>query len=130
MTWSIALSAGALVAAGLYLALGRDLLRVVVGVSLLGAGANLAVFGAGRPDRIQPPFVDRGTTALASSAADPVPHALVLTAIVIGLSLTCFSLILVLALAERTQAGRVGDGDAAEPGPRPDGTPTVLVSHD
>jgi multicomponent Na+:H+ antiporter subunit C len=130
MTWSVALAAGSLVAAGLYLALGRDLLRVVVGVSLLGAGANLAVFGAGRSDRVQPPFVEHGASALAASAADPVPHALVLTAIVIGFSLTCFSLILVLALTEQTQAGRGGDGEAAEPGPRPDGTPPVLVSHD
>lgn len=130
MTWSVALAASALVAAGLYLALGRHLLRCVVGVSVLASGANLAVFGAGRFDRVLPPFVEGGATALAPAAADPLPHALVLTAIVIGFSLTCFSLVLVLAIGEGVPTVDDLDLEAAEPRPRPDGMPAVVSRHE
>ena len=130
MIWTVALAAGALVAAGAYLALGRDLLRLAVGISLLGAGANLVVFGSGRADRVLPPFVDAGTAVLGPAVADPVPQALVLTAIVIGFSLTCVSLILVLAIRQQTGVADSGDLRSAEPRPRTDGAPPVLEDHD
>jgi multisubunit Na+/H+ antiporter MnhC subunit len=58
--WAVALSAAALVASGVYLALSRDALRAVVGVSLVSAGANLVVLSAGRVDGLMPAFVAQG----------------------------------------------------------------------
>ncbi|MCC7035320.1 MAG: NADH-quinone oxidoreductase subunit K [Acidobacteria bacterium] len=123
MIWAVALSAGALVASGAYLALSRDALRAVVGVSLIGAGANLVVLSAGRLDAVMPAFVPEGASRLADGAANPLPQALVLTAIVIGFSLTCFALALVMTIRQR-----VGDTDstglrAAEPPAGADGLP-------
>lgn len=101
MIWSVALAAAALVAAGTYLALSRDLLRSVIGISLIGAGANLVVVGSGRLTATAPPFVEPHLGQLPTAAANPLPQALVLTAIVIGFSLTCLSLVLVLAIRQR-----------------------------
>lgn len=129
MIWTVAVAAGALVAAGVYLALGRDLLRMAVGISLLGAGASLVVLSAGRADRVLPPFVEAGAASLGAGGADPVPQALVLTAIVIGFSLTCVSLLLVLAIRQQTGVADSDDLDSAEPR-RKDGKPLVLPDHD
>lgn len=124
MTWALAIAAGAIVAAGVYLTLSRDLLRCVIGISLLGVAANLVVLATGRPTGGEPPIVPVGETMLAAGPS-PLPQALVLTAIVIGFSLTCFSLVLVLAIQQRTKCS---DGDAlreVEPPPGDDGKPAV-----
>lgn len=124
MIWALALAVFATVAAGVYLALSRDLLRCVIGVSLIGAAANLVVFAAGRVGTMQPPVIPAGEAVL-SAAVNPLPQALVLTAIVIGFALTCFSLVLVLALKSRTG---VADSEVlrlAEPPPGADGKPAL-----
>ena len=126
MIWLLAIGIGATVAAGIYLTLSRDLLRCVIGISLVGAATNLVVFAAGRPGVGVPPLVPLGDTVL-EHAANPLPQALVLTAIVIGFSLTCFSLVLVLAII----AGKgTIDGDElhdAEPPAGVDGKPALEV---
>jgi multicomponent Na+:H+ antiporter subunit C len=122
--WAIAVAVFATVAAGVYLALSRDLLRCVIGVSLIGAAANLVVFAAGRVGTMVPPVIPAGETML-SAAVNPLPQALVLTAIVIGFALVCFSLVLVLAL--KSHAG-IADSEAlrlAEPPPAADGKPAL-----
>jgi multicomponent Na+:H+ antiporter subunit C len=124
--WSIAVAVAALIAAGVYLALGRELLRAVVGLSLIGAGANLAVLAAGRVGSAVPAVVPPGDEVLAAAAANPLPQALVLTAIVISFSLVCFSLLLTLALAQQSGVADSRDLNAAEPRPRADGQPAVL----
>ncbi|MEV4576209.1 Na(+)/H(+) antiporter subunit C [Nonomuraea jabiensis] len=81
----------AMVATGVTLLLERSLVRVLAGVVLLGNGVNLLIVTAGG-DPGGPPFVDvRGR-------ADPLPQAMVLTAIVITLGVTAF----LLALAHRS----------------------------
>lgn len=126
MIWAVALSAGALVASGAYLALSRDALRAVVGVSLIGAGANLVVLAAGRLDAVMPPFVvPDGASRLAEGAANPLPQALVLTAIVIGFSLTCFALTLVMAIRQRFGGTDSTELRAAEPPAGADGLPAL-----
>jgi multicomponent Na+:H+ antiporter subunit C len=82
------------VTAGVMLALSRDLFRLIVGLAVLGSAANLVVFMAARPGTLVPPLIEAGAGALAPAAADPVPQALVLTAIVIGFALLCFALVL------------------------------------
>jgi len=97
MTAVIALTIFFTVTAGLYLALSRDLFRCVIGLAVLGAAANLVLFAAGRLDSPLPAVVPSGDSIL-GDAANPLPQALVLTAIVIGFALLCFSLVLLLRL--------------------------------
>jgi len=100
MTWAIALAVWFSVTAGVYLMLSRDVLRCVLGLAVLGSGANLVLFAAGRLGPEAPAVVPLGEAVL-REAANPLPQALVLTAIVIGFSLVCFSLVLVLRLIQR-----------------------------
>lgn len=90
----LALSSGVLYAAGIYLMLRRRLAQLIIGLGLLSNGTNLLIFTAGGLTRARPPIVPDGAAALQLPYADPVPQALVLTAIVIGFGLTAFSLVL------------------------------------
>jgi multicomponent Na+:H+ antiporter subunit C len=90
----LALVIGVLVAAAAYLLLARDLPRGLLGFVLLGTAANLSIFAAGRIGTMAPPLVDQGARALAADAANPLPQALILTAIVIGFGLAAFTLVL------------------------------------
>jgi multicomponent Na+:H+ antiporter subunit C len=90
----LALGSGALYAAGIYLMLRRRLAQLIIGLGLLSNGTNLLIFTAGGLTRARPPVVPEGEATLVQPYADPVPQALVLTAIVIGFGLTAFSLVL------------------------------------
>lgn len=95
MIWILALALTIVAAAGVYLATSRDLLRVTLGLSFLGSAMVLLVVGSGRVDSAQPPFASEGMQAL-EPAANPLPQALALTAIVIGFALLCLTIVLVL----------------------------------
>lgn len=117
---------GVTIAAGVYLILARDLLRSVLGVSLVGVAANLALFAAGRPNSADgAPVLAVGQEALDASAANPLPQALVLTAIVIGFALTCVSLVIVLAVAQRAGVSESEGLRKAEPPAGADGKPII-----
>jgi multisubunit Na+/H+ antiporter MnhC subunit len=121
----VALGAALAVAAGVYLTLAGDLFRRVMGLALLGSAVNLAVLLAGRVGSMVPPLVPVGAQALAPGAANPLPQALVLTAVVIGFALTALGLLTAVVLRER--AG-TDDSDAirlAEPPPRDPVKPPV-----
>lgn len=90
----LALVIGVVFAAGVHCLLQRSLMRLVVGVILLGQGANLAVFCAGGLVVGRPALIAPDASALPVGAADPLPQALVLTAIVIGFGLTVFTVTL------------------------------------
>ena len=94
MELALAIAAGVLYAAGLYLMLRRRLAQLVVGLSLLGNGSNILIFTAAGLTHDRPPIVDPGTGSLTAPFADPVPQSLVLTAIVIGLGVLAFALVL------------------------------------
>ncbi|WP_119287761.1 NADH-quinone oxidoreductase subunit K [Azohydromonas sediminis] len=98
MIWAFALSVWITVTVGVYLAMSRDALRVVLGLALLGSAINVLLFASGRLGATLPAVVPAGGDVLAADAANPLPQALVLTAIVIGFALVCFSLVLVLRL--------------------------------
>jgi multicomponent Na+:H+ antiporter subunit C len=106
MIWAVAFALWITLAAGLYLALSRDVLRCVVGLALLGSAVNLLLLAAGRLGSAQPAVIEAGGQVL-QGAANPLPQALVLTAIVIGFALMCFALVLVMQLVRR-----VGTDDA------------------
>jgi multicomponent Na+:H+ antiporter subunit C len=103
------------VAAGVWLLLSRDLFRVVIGLSVLGSAVNLIVFIGGRPGTLLPPVIEKGSDVLAQSAANPLPQALVLTAIVIGFALLCFSLVLAARLNRQHGHTDIADYQASEP---------------
>jgi multicomponent Na+:H+ antiporter subunit C len=90
----LALAAGVLYAAGIYLMLRRRLAQLIIGLGLLSNGTNVLIFVAGGLTRARPPVIPEGVDALVPPYADPVPQALVLTAIVIGFGLLAFSLVL------------------------------------
>lgn len=100
MIWVLALTVWVTVSAGVYLALSKDVFRCVLGLAVLGSAANLVLFATGRLGSVAPAVVPLGEQIL-TDAANPLPQALVLTAIVIGFALVCFSLALVLRLIQR-----------------------------
>ena len=93
MTVTLAATAAVLFGIGTYLLLQRKLSRIIIGLGLMTHGANLLLITAGR--RGSPPIIGSGDPA---SFADPLPEALVLTAIVITFGVT----VLLLALAYRS----------------------------
>ena len=94
MTLALAATVGVLYAVGTYLLLQRTLTRIVIGLALLGHGANLLLLLAGGPPGV-PPLVGDGPLR---GAADPLPQAMALTAIVITFGVLAF----LLALAYRS----------------------------
>lgn len=88
----LALGLGVLSACGLYLVLRPSSFSVVLGLTLLSYAVNLLIFFGGRINARTPPLVLPGTTG----HADPLPQALVLTAIVIGFGMTAYLVALTL----------------------------------
>ncbi|KIC58075.1 cation:proton antiporter [Sandaracinobacter neustonicus] len=86
----------AIMACGVYLLLSRHVMRIVYGVILISASVNLVLFLSGRIGPNPPPVIPSGETVLSAGAANPLPQALVLTAIVIGFSLVAFAVALAL----------------------------------
>lgn len=88
---TLALTIGVLVAGGTYLVLQRSMVRIIFGMALLSHAANLLLLAAGVSAWRAEPLADR-TSAV--DAADPLPQAFVLTAIVITLAITVLMLTL------------------------------------
>jgi multicomponent Na+:H+ antiporter subunit C len=86
---------GGLYAAGLYLMLRRSVVRLVIGLSLIGHAANLLIFSAAGMTRARPPIVPEGAARPDVPFADPVPQALILTSIVLGFAILAFAMVLV-----------------------------------
>lgn len=90
----LAIASGTLYATGIYLMLRRRLAQLIIGLGLMSNATNLVIFMAGGLTRGRPPVVPEASTQLVAPYADPVPQALVLTAIVIGFGLLAFALVL------------------------------------
>lgn len=86
---------GVLYATGLYLMVRRSLVKTIFGLALLGNGANLLIFTVGRLSAGRPPYIPLGALEPPPSVADPLPQALILTAIVIGFGVQAFALVLI-----------------------------------
>jgi multicomponent K+:H+ antiporter subunit C len=99
MEFLVASGIGALTAAGLYLILLRRTFPVVIGLSFLSYAVNVFLFAMGRLVVDRPPIV----SATAAGYTDPLPQALVLTAIVITFGMT--ALIVVLSLRAFLETG-------------------------
>jgi multicomponent Na+:H+ antiporter subunit C len=86
---------GGLFAAGLYLIMRRSIVKLTIGLVLLSQAANLLIFTASGLIRGSPPLVPPGETSPPTPYADPLPQALILTAIVISFGVLAFTLVLV-----------------------------------
>ncbi len=95
MNTLIAIVIGALAAGGVYCLLRRSLMKLIIGIALLSQSVNLIVFSAGGLKPASPPIIESDQQILQGNYADPLPQALVLTAIVIGFGLIAFSLALI-----------------------------------
>lgn len=98
MEFLLATGIGFVTAAGIWLLLRGRSFPVVLGLSLIGYAVNVFIFAMGRLWMGVPPIVDAGP-----DVADPLPQALVLTAIVIGFATTGF--VIELALRSRHDNG-------------------------
>jgi len=91
----LAFVVGVLYAGGLYMLMRRSIVKLIIGLALLSHAGNLLIFTAAGITRGSPPLVPEGMMALQTPYADPLPQALVLTAIVISFGVLAFALVLV-----------------------------------
>jgi multicomponent Na+:H+ antiporter subunit C len=94
---------GILFGCGCYLCMRRNIIRVLLGIMLFGQAANLLIFtAAGLATSGKPPIIPADALTLRGAHADPLPQALVLTAIVIGFGVLAFAIALVLRAWHKT----------------------------
>jgi multicomponent Na+:H+ antiporter subunit C len=86
---------GGLYTAGLYLLMRRSIVKLILGLVILSNAANLLIFTSARLTRGHPPLVAAGLSQPVPPFADPLPQALILTAIVISFGVLAFALVLV-----------------------------------
>ena len=103
----LALAIGVLMASGVWLVLRPRTFQVAIGLSLISYAVNLFIFSMGRLRSNAPPVLDSGTDVQAALYTDPVPQALVLTAIVIGFAMTALFLVVLLASRGLTRTDHV-----------------------
>lgn len=108
----LALAIGVLIASGVWLLFRPRTFQVVIGLSLISYGVNLFIFSVGGVRMGAPPVLDPAVRDI-SAYADPVPQALVLTAIVINFAMTALFLVVLLASRGLTGTDHV---DGQEPG--------------
>ncbi|PKL84966.1 MAG: Na+/H+ antiporter subunit C [Ignavibacteriae bacterium HGW-Ignavibacteriae-1] len=94
MTLLLAIVTGILFTAGFYLVLRRSLVKVIFGLMFLGHAANLLIFNIGRLTKGAPAFILEGNQTAVEPYAEPIPQALILTAIVIGFGVQAFAIVL------------------------------------
>ncbi|TCS36535.1 multisubunit potassium/proton antiporter PhaC subunit [Paucimonas lemoignei] len=105
-----AVAVGILAGSGVWLLLRPRTFQLIMGLSLLGYAVNLFIFGMGRLAVGKAPIIDSQLGADPARYADPVPQALVLTAIVIGFATTALFLVVLLGSRGLTGTDHV-DGE-------------------
>ncbi|HEY9548322.1 MAG TPA: Na+/H+ antiporter subunit C [Kiloniellaceae bacterium] len=109
----LSLGIGVLTGSGVWLLLRPRTFQVIIGLSLISYAVNLFIFGMGRLRTAMPPILDPGTVGDPARYTDPLPQALVLTAIVIGFATTALFLVVLLAARGLTGTDHV-DGRERE----------------
>ena len=110
----LALVIGVLGGAGIWLILRPRTFQVIMGFALLSYAVNLFIFSMGSLSIDQPPIVEPGREASLAQYSDPMPQALVLTAIVIGFATTALFLVVLLASRGFSGTDHV-DGERGDP---------------
>lgn len=99
----LSIGLGVLTASGVWLLLRARTFEVLLGLTLLSYAVNVYIFAMGRLLPASPPIVDKGLTATLATTTDPLPQALVLTAIVISFAMT--ALLAVIAMRSASAHG-------------------------
>jgi multicomponent Na+:H+ antiporter subunit C len=102
MTLIVAITVGVVFAASVYLLMSRELKSIAIGMFLLGHAANLAIIAVSKSPIGKRPPVLGPEGALTGAEVDPLPQALILTAIVIGFAVQAFLLTLLVLTWRRT----------------------------
>ena len=109
----VSIALGVLCSGGVFLMLRPRTFDLVLGLTLLSYAVNLFIFFMGRLHVAAPPILDKHRAPDLSAYADPLPQALVLTAIVISFAMTAVLLVIALRAREATGTDQV---DGREPG--------------
>lgn len=105
---------GILYAAGIYLVLHRNFLKLIIGLVVLGHATNLFIFTISRLTRGNPALISEGAETGDASFADPVPQALILTAIVIGFGIQAFAIVLIKRSHDALKTNDTNDLDQTD----------------
>ena len=115
MEHAVAILVGILFASATFLLLSGSIIRLLLGVFVLGNATHLLIFVSGRLSLAAPPLVPEPLKVPAEAIANPLPQALILTAIVISFSLFCFLLVLAYRAYEELHTVRTEEMRIAEP---------------
>lgn len=114
MEFALASVIGVLTAGGVYLLLRSRSFDVILGLTLLSYATNLLIFSAGRLAPGRPPVLRNGVEPTLAAYADPLPQALVLTAIVIAFAMTAVTIVVAMRSRSDNRSDHVdapGDGE-------------------
>ena len=106
---------GLFFSAAVYLMLSKFSIRIMLGIAILGNAVNLLLFTAGRLTREVPPIIAGNLDVLPAGAANPLPQALILTAIVISFSFLAFLLVLTYRAYQDIGTDNTDEMRVAEP---------------
>ncbi len=111
----LAIAIGVLTGSGLWLLMRPRSYQVIIGLCLLAYGVNLFIFGMGRPRIGAAPIMPKGGFVDPTAYSDPMPQALVLTAIVIGFATTALFLVVLMAARGATGTDHVDGNEGGNP---------------
>lgn len=100
---------GVLYGTGIYLMLRRSMVKLLIGLLLLGNGANMLIFLLGDLTKGKPPVIPGDSNIFTEIYADPIPQSLILTAIVISFALQSFAIILLKKVYLATGSDNLDD---------------------
>ncbi|WP_119308418.1 Na+/H+ antiporter subunit C [Cohaesibacter haloalkalitolerans] len=106
---------GIFFAVSIYLMMSRYTIRIMLGIAVLGNAVNLLIFTSGRLMREVPPIIPVGELVPPGPTANPLPQALILTAIVISFSFLAFLLVLAYRAYQELGTDDIVEMRVAEP---------------
>lgn len=110
---------GLFFAVSVYLLMSRQIVRIMLGIAILSNAVNLLIFTAGRLTREVPPVIPEGAVTPLEQTANPLPQALILTAIVISFSFFAFLLVLTFRSYQELGTDDANEMRVAEPAGEP-----------
>ena len=121
MEFALASAIGLLTAAGVYLLLRARSFDVILGLTLLSYATNLLIFASGRVSPGKPPVLRDGVTTTLAHYTDPLPQALVLTAIVIAFAMTAVTVVVAMRNHADLNSDHVDGQEPDKPAPKRNG---------
>lgn len=105
----LAILIGGLFACSIYMILRRSIIKLIIGLAFLSHACNLLIFTIATTIRGKAPLIEEGEQTVTEAVADPLPQALILTAIVIGFGVMAFAIVLIQQVYQT-----LGIGDAIQ----------------